>query len=53
MPLTPKGMRIKRALVRKHGKTRGNQLFYSGEASGRLKGVKRGKGSIRRKRRKR
>ena len=41
MPLTKKGMEIKRAMERFYGKKRGDRVFYASERSGLLHGIKR------------
>lgn len=39
-PLTKKGEKIKRAMVKQYGKEKGERIFYSSERSGKIKGVK-------------
>ena len=39
MPLTDKGKKIKRAMQRKYGTERGNQVFYAAENAGTITGV--------------
>lgn len=39
VPLTHRGRKIKRAMVREYGKKKGEQVFYASERSGRIKGV--------------
>jgi hypothetical protein len=39
MPLTPKGKKIKRAMVKYYGPTEGKRVFYASENSGKIKGV--------------
>ncbi len=40
MPLTPKGRKIKRRMVKSYGKRKGERVFYATEASGRIRGVR-------------
>lgn len=40
MPLTKKGIKIKRAMVAEYGKKKGEQIFYASENKGTIKGVK-------------
>lgn len=45
MPLTKKGEKIKKAMVKEYGKEKGKQVFYASENKGTIKGVaKKGKG---------
>ena len=39
MPLTEKGKKIKRAMVKEYGKEKGEQVFYASENKGTIKGV--------------
>lgn len=39
MPLTKKGTKIKKAMVAKYGKEKGEKIFYSSENKGSIKGV--------------
>ena len=39
MPLTSKGKKIKKAMEKEYGKSRGDRVFYASENSGRIKGV--------------
>ena len=39
MPLTEKGRKIKRAMVKQYGKEKGEEVFYKSERSGKIKGV--------------
>ena len=40
MPLTPKGKKIRKAMVSHYGSTKkGAQVFYASENAGRIKGV--------------
>ena len=39
MPLTKKGRKIKRAMVKQYGKERGESVFYASERKGTIKGV--------------
>lgn len=41
MPLTRKGMKVRRSMRKEYGKAKGDQVFYASAASGRLKGVER------------
>lgn len=43
MPLTRKGMKVRRAMRKEYGKAKGDQVFYASAASGRLKGVEKSK----------
>jgi hypothetical protein len=44
MPLTKKGVKIKKAMVRQYGKKKGEQVFYASENKGIIKGVAKNKG---------
>lgn len=47
MPLTEKGRKIKREMVKQYGKEKGERVFYASERKGTIKGVahkKRGRG---------
>ena len=39
MPLTKKGVKIKRAMESQYGKKKGQQVFYASENKGTIKGV--------------
>mgnify|MGYP001601663844 FL=1 len=39
MPLTKKGGKIKRAMVRQYGKKKGERVFYASENAGTITGV--------------
>lgn len=39
MPLTKKGRKIKCAMVKQYGKTKGTQVFYASERKGTITGV--------------
>lgn len=39
MPLTKKGRKIKKAMGKEYGKTKGEQVFYASENKGTIKGV--------------
>lgn len=39
MPLTKKGVKIKRAMRKTYGKKKGAQVFYSSRNKGKIKGV--------------
>jgi hypothetical protein len=43
MPLTLKGRKIKRALVKRYGKKRGTSILYAGKNKGTFKGIDRPK----------
>ena len=43
MPLTKKGRKIKKAMVKEYGKKKGSQVFYASANKGTIKGVERGK----------
>ena len=38
-PLTKKGEKIKRSMVKQYGKEKGKQVFYASEQKGTIKGV--------------
>lgn len=40
MPLTKKGQKIKKAMVKKYGAKKGKQVFYASENKGTIKGIK-------------
>lgn len=40
MPLTEKGKKIKRAMVKQYGKEKGKKVFYASENKGTIKGIK-------------
>jgi hypothetical protein len=40
MPLTKKGTKIKKSMVKQYGKKKGEQVFYASERKGTIKGVK-------------
>ena len=40
MPLTKKGAKIKRAMIKHYGPEKGKRVFYASENAGRIKGVK-------------
>lgn len=40
MPLTKKGQKIKKAMVKQYGTKKGKQVFYASENKGTIKGVK-------------
>lgn len=42
MPLTAKGAKIKRAMVKKYGKKRGTQIFHASANKGTITGVHKG-----------
>lgn len=39
MPLTAKGKKIKREMIKQYGKEKGERVFYASERSGKIKGV--------------
>ena len=39
MPLTAKGRKIKRALTRRYGKTKGTSILYAGKNKGTFTGI--------------
>ena len=39
MPLTKKGKKIKKAMVKQYGKKKGEQVFYASENKGTIKNV--------------
>ena len=39
MPLTPKGKKVKAAMVKQYGEEKGEQVFYASESKGTIKGV--------------
>lgn len=43
MPLTKKGQKIKRNMVKEYGKEKGERIFYSWENKNKQKGIKKGK----------
>ena len=42
-PLTKKGTKIKRKMVKTYGKKKGEKVFYASENKGTIKGVKKGR----------
>ena len=44
MPLTKKGLGIKRAMVKKYGKEEGERIFYASQKKGTIKGTHKKKG---------
>ena len=44
MPLSKKGTKIKRAMVKHYGKTKGTKVFHASANKGTIKGVHRKKG---------
>lgn len=42
MPLTKKGLTIKRSMARQYGKEKGERVFYASERAGTITGVKKG-----------
>ena len=43
MPLTKKGEKIKRAMVKQYGPQKGKQVFYASQNKGTIKGTHKGK----------
>lgn len=43
MPLSKKGAKIKREMMKTYGKKKGEEVFYKSERSGKIKGVKKHK----------
>lgn len=43
MPLTKKGAKIKKAMMKEYGKKKGETVFYASANKGTIKGVKKGK----------
>jgi hypothetical protein len=39
MPLTKKGRKIKKAMVKQYGKEKGEQVFYASQNKGTIKGT--------------
>ncbi len=39
MPLTKKGIKIKKAMIKQYGVKKGKQVFYASENKGKIKGV--------------
>ena len=39
MPLTPKGSKIKAAMMEQYGKKKGERVFYASAQKGRIKGI--------------
>lgn len=39
MPLTEKGRKIKRQMVKRYGKEKGEEVFYKSERKGTIKGI--------------
>lgn len=44
MPLTSKGRKIKKAMQKHYGKTKGKQVFYASQNKGTIKGTHRKRG---------
>lgn len=40
MPLTKKGLKIKKEMVKEYGAEKGKKVFYASENAGKIKGVK-------------
>jgi len=43
MPLTEKGIKIRKAMRKKYGKKKGKQVFYASRNKGTISGVDRGR----------
>ena len=43
MPLAARGRKIKRAMIERYGKKKGEQVFYASENAGIIKGVRKRK----------
>lgn len=43
MPLTEKGKKIKRAMVKQYGKKKGKEVFYASQRKGTISGTHKGK----------
>ena len=43
MPLTKKGAKIKRAMVKQYGKKKGTQVFHASQKKGTIKGTHKGR----------
>lgn len=43
MPLTKKGAKIKRAMVKQYGKEKGARVFYASQKKGTIKGTHKGR----------
>lgn len=39
MPLTKKGEKIKKAMIKQYGKEKGEEVFYACERGGKIKGL--------------
>jgi hypothetical protein len=39
MPLTSKGKKIKKAMIKKYGKNKGESVFFASENSGKITGI--------------
>lgn len=42
MPLTKKGTKIKKAMMKEYGEKKGEEVFYASENKGTIKGVHKG-----------
>lgn len=40
MPLSPKGLKIRKAMREEYGKKKGDRVFYASENKGRIRGLK-------------
>ena len=43
MPLTVKGKKIKKSMIKHYGKKKGEEVFYKSEKKGTIKGIKKKK----------
>jgi hypothetical protein len=43
MPLTPKGKKIEKAMVKQYGAKKGKEVFYASQNKGTIKGTHKGK----------
>lgn len=43
MPLTEKGKKIRKAMIKEYGTKKGKQVFYASENAGKIKGIAKGK----------
>lgn len=44
MPLTKKGTKVKKAMMKQYGSKKGEQVFYATENKGKVKGLKKSNG---------
>jgi hypothetical protein len=43
MPLTPKGTKIKKEMIKQYGKEKGEEVFYASQKKGTIKGTHKGR----------